>query len=251
MSIANLISDNIPVIDFEILNSHFVNTQFVDANVEFGQTLFVGAQAQTTNCQVGGGTTSVTFPTTIICKNYARGGSVGNGTVDIHTGVESTTINVGHTGAPLNLAASNMSLQASNLLLPSSDIGYTISNSFIEVSGSFNYNGATTQSNAARVVTRRIGNWTDVYVNQRQSFQNAENSFQPIIVSNALGVGYRPLVDLYFPCMVWINNKYVPGLGICYSNGDIDFGAMDTGAFTSGQQCGIGAFHVSFPVVAQ
>ena len=97
MSIANLINSVLLAINAIIGNFNDVFTRAIDANNQYGSTLFVGSNSQTVNLQLGAVSgIPVTIPPGILCSQVNSGGTLGVGPVLIGNQTETTSVIIGN-----------------------------------------------------------------------------------------------------------------------------------------------------------
>ncbi len=248
MSIANLVSSEIPLINVNEIDSQRIFTEHIDANPSFGNTLYLGTEPQTQAIQIDSpGGNGATVASHLVCKDYQRGSSLGAGTVDIHTDVSTQAINLGHTGCSVQIRANSLILPS----IPGTTTPYAFDQSGVYQFFTLSYTGASNTSNAVNFSYRRIGNWVDICM--RQTLSSTITATGPLILAGALTTNYRPTTSARdFACNVYNNAgnslDYVSGNLRIQTNGDVYIYTQNGGNFTMGAGSGINSIAVSFDV---
>lgn len=241
MSIANLINSVLPAINAIIGNFNDVFTRAIDANNQYGSTLFVGSNSQTVNLQLGAVSgIPVTIPPGILCSQVNSGGTLGVGPVLIGNQTETTSVIIGN--------LTNNTAVLGQLALPSSTITpLVITQSAAQFSATTDCNGAIVSQNIGTCVLYKIQNIVTFTFLSTMPLTTDADMADSIHFTFQIPSAYLPAATMNFPIMVYINNVYTPGRCLITNGGLIAVGEMDTLLFTNGQTAAVLTFSINYP----
>src|SRR5579863_4972319 len=158
MSIANLEHEYFPQLNANILNARVLFARDIDANTDFGSTLFLGSNPTTTDIQLGAvGGHPITIIPGVFCTQMNAGGTLGVGPVLIGNQSETTAVIIGNLSSNTNVLG--------NFSLPSSTLTpLLISDSFAQQSIITGVSGVVAASGVFEIVYYKINNMATLFV---------------------------------------------------------------------------------------
>jgi hypothetical protein len=221
----------------EVLFGGRIRSAFIDTNAAVNPTLFIGADPATGNIQLGHAGVPITVPAGVITPTITRGGSVGIGTLDIGGNLANSAVTIGNLSAPITLIASS-------LIFPGSAPPLEISESRAEVNSNVFFTGALVAPNFAVITTYRFGEFVTIDIRDALAAANRFAAGVPISMVGALGVGYRPAIDMKFICLAIDNGANVVGQCNILANGTITVGSLTGNDFAGAGPCGF--YNISY-----
>jgi hypothetical protein len=214
-------------------------TNHIDVDSTQGSTLFIGAEPQTLNMQLGRTGFPVTALGGVITPGITRGGSVGAGTLDIGGNLANTAITVGNTAAPITLLANSLTFPSTTLT------PLSITESLQSFSAVIPYTGGINNVNGCRVNISRFGDLVTVDIVNLIPAGNPSALGTPVVI-NALPVGYRPATERVYVGMLFSSGQLAPGQVHIFPNGAITVFDFISGGVVNG--CQLQSYSYTFNV---